>query len=39
MKKSTKKIRLIVLGIMGIALVLGSAACSFKAISHGTEIT
>jgi outer membrane protein assembly factor BamE (lipoprotein component of BamABCDE complex) len=28
-----------VLGLVGIALVLGSAACSFKAISHGTEIT
>ena len=39
MKGNAKGMKLLLLGIVGISLVLGSAACSFKAISHGTEIT
>lgn len=39
MRRRIRRMRFVVLGLVGIALVLGSAACSFKAISHGTEIT
>ncbi len=39
MKRVSKRFQAVALLALGIAMIMGSAACSFKAISHGTEIT
>ena len=39
MKRVSKRFQAVALLALSIAMIMGSAACSFKAISHGTEIT